>query len=270
MSRRHQAIRLQQQLSERDLAILTMLRELRLMTGQQIRRLFFPDGNQLTQARKARAALKRLAELRLVARLSRRVGGLHAGSEGQIVGLSGLGQAVLDVGTENPRRHRSVTDTKLSFQEHVLAVSELRVRLEEQQFADRAELLDFQAEPAAWRRFAGPGGYGVTLKPDAFVQLAVGEYEQMAFVEQDMSTESLPTIVRKLGVHLSYWRSGQEQAAHGVHPRVWWLVPDTRRQVAIAKAVRRFPSEARELFTVVLTDQAAELLTELPAVGGAW
>jgi hypothetical protein len=270
MSRRHQAIRLQQQLSQRDQAILASLRQLRLMTGRQVRRMFFPDGNQITQARKARAALKRLADLRLVVRLSRRVGGLHAGSEGQIVGLSGLGQAVLDVGVERPRRHRSVTDTKLAFQEHVLAVAELRVSLEEQVHASRIELLDFQAEPAAWRRFTGPGGYGIVLKPDAFVQLAVGEYLQVAFIEQDMSSESIPTIARKLSVHISYWRSGQELQTHGVHPLVWWLVPDTRRQVAIAKAIGRLPEDARQLFTVVLTEQAPELLTQLPPSGGAW
>lgn len=270
MSRRSRAWRLRQQLSERDLAILGMLRELRLMTGQQIRRAFCPDGNHITQARKTRAVLKRLIEQRLVVRLRRRVGGLHAGSEGQIVGLSGLGHAVLDVGIETARRHRSVTDTKLGHQEHVLAVSELRVQLQERSRTGQIELLEFRAEPAAWRRFAGIGGHAVTLKPDAFVRLAVGEYEVVAFIEQDMSTESVPTIVRKLGVHIDYWRSGQEQHEHGVHPRVWWLVPDTARLKAIARAIGRVPAETRQLFEVVPTEQAADQLAQLPDVGGVW
>jgi len=269
MSRRSRAARLRQQLSDRDLDLLLMLRELRLMTGNQIRRAFFPDGNQVTQARKARAVLKRLTTLGLTARMRRRVGGLHAGSEGQVVGLSGLGHAVLDVGTETPQRHRSVTETKLAFQEHVLEVAELRVRLTELTRTGPAELLEFQAEPACWRRFSGIGGYAVTLKPDALVRLAVGDYEVVAFIEQDMATESLSTITRKLGVHIDYWRSGQEQHEHGVHPRVWWLVPDTARLTAITRAIGRVPREARELFTVVLTEQAADLLTQLPEAGGA-
>ncbi len=270
MSRRSRAWRLRQQLGERDLAILIMLRDLRLMTGQQIRRAFFPDGNQITQARKARAVLKRLIELRLVVRLRRRVGGLHAGSEGQIVGLSGLGQAVLDVDTETTRRHRSVTDTKLAHQEHILAVAELHTLLLERSRTGQSELLEFQAEPACWRRFSGIGGQAVTLKPDAFVRLAVGDYEVTAFIEQDMATESLPTIVRKLGVHIDYWRSGQEQHEHGVHPRVWWLVPDAARLKAIGRAIGRVPAEARQLFEVVLTEQAADQLTQLPGAGGIW
>lgn len=270
MSRRSHAWRLRQQIGERDLAILAMLRELRLMTGQQIRRAFFPDGSQITQARKTRAVLKRLIELRLVVRLRRRVGGLRGGSEGQIAGLSGLGHAVLDVGTETTRRHRSVTDTKLSFQEHVLAVADLRIQLLEHSRTGHAELLEFEAEPACWRRFSGIGGHAVTLKPDAFVRLAVGEYIVVAFIEQDMATESLPTIVRKLGVHIDYWRSGQEQHEHGVHPQVWWLVPDTARLKAMARAIGRVPAEARQLFEVVLTEQAADQLTQLPGAGGVW
>jgi hypothetical protein len=270
VSRRSRAWRLRQQLGERDVAILTVLRELRLMTGNQIRRMFFPEGNQVTQARKSRAVLKRLIEQRLVVRLQRRVGGLHAGSEGQVVGLSGLGQAVLDVGIDSVRRHRSVTDTKLAFQDHVLAIAELHVRLLELARTGAAELLDFQAEPSCWRRFSGIGGHGVTLKPDALVRLAVGDYEVVAFIEQDMATESIPTLVRKLGVHIDYWRSGQEQHEHGVHPRVWWLVPDTARLKAVARAIGHVPAEARQLFEVVLTEQAADQLTQLPRVGGVW
>lgn len=261
--------RLRQQLSERDLEILTSLRHLRLMTGQQLRRSFFPDGNPITQARKTRAALKRLAELRLIVRLSRRVGGLHAGSEGHVVGLSGLGHAVLAIGFNTPRRYRSVIETKLAFQEHVLAVAELHTRLVERtETQSDCELLEFAAEPDCWRRLAGIGGQVITLKPDAVVCLGIGDYEFAAFIEQDMATESMPTIVRKLGVYVNYWRSGQEQHEHGVFPAVWWLVPDTARLKTVARAIQRVPRDAQELFKVVLTEEAADLLTQLPAMGG--
>lgn len=269
MSRRSRAWRLRQQLSERDLELLCMLRELRLMTGKQIRRAFFPDGNQITQARKSRAVLKRLDELQLIVRLRRRVGGLHAGSEGQVVGLSGLGYAVLDIGLDTPKRHRRVTETKLAFQDHVLAVAELRIQLIEQSRAGHAELLEFQAEPDCWRRFSGIGGQAVTLKPDGFVRLGVGDYELASFIEQDMATESLPTITRELGVYVAYWRSAQEQQANSVFPRVWWLVPTAARLHAIASCIHRLPREARELFAVCLISEAVTSLTLTTTSGGA-
>jgi Replication-relaxation len=261
--------RLRQRLSGRDISILLSLRQLRLMTGAHVRRLYFPDGNPITQARKARATLKRLAELQLIVRLRRRVGGIHAGSEGHVVGLSGLGQAVLDVGADVRRRHRSVSETKLAYQEHVLTVTELYTQLIERtrMLAD-CELLAFAAEPQCWRRFAGVGGQRSTLKPDAFVRLAVEDFEVSAFIEVDMATESLPTIVRKLGVYGGYWRSGQEQHDYGVFPAVWWLVPDIARLKAIVRAIKRIPQTAQQVFKVVTIDEAATLLTQLPETGG--
>lgn len=131
------------------------------------------------------------------------------------------------------------------------------------------DLLEFAGEPGAWRRFGGIGGQAVTLKPDAFVRLGVDDYELAHFIEQDMDTESLPTISRKLAVYVAYWRSGLEQQAHEVFPRVWWLVPTTARLQAIARSIRRLPAEAHALFAVCLTNDAVPLLIELPAEGGA-
>jgi hypothetical protein len=271
MSRRGRAVRLLERLSERDIAILRDLDRLRLLTGKQLRRLHFPDGHLITQARKVRATLKRLDELGVVVRMPRRVGGLHAGSEGHVIGLTGWGQAVLDIGSSTPKRHRRVIDTKPAFEAHVLAVSELYVRLVELGRVGVVELVEFSAEPGAWRRFGGLGGQSVTLKPDAFVQLGVGDYELSAFIEQDQDTESVPTIVRKLGVYIAYWRSGQEQQRHGLFPRVWWLVPTAKRLQDISRAIARLPKETHILFAVCLATEAVQLLTQLPAPaeGGA-
>lgn len=268
MSRRSHALQVRERLSDRDLAILGSLRQLRLLTGKQLRRLHFPGGQTITRGRKMRTAVTRLLSLRLVVRLSRRVGGVRAGSEGQVIGLSGLGHAVLDVGDHNAPRRRGVSDTKLAFQSHVLAVSELHVSLAEHERAGHAELLEFAAEPGCWRRFSGIGGQRITLKPDAYLRLGVGEYELSSFIEQDMATESLPTISRKLGVYVSYWRTGHEQHEHGVFPLVWWLVPDVARLEAITAAIRRLPQDTRGLFTVALTGEAPSRLVRLHQAGG--
>jgi Replication-relaxation len=272
-SQRHSAIpggragRLRRRLSDRDLELLSLLRRMRFMTGEQLLRLSFPDGNPITQARKCRAALKRLFDHGLVVRLHRRIGGFGSGSDVQILGLSGLGLAVLDVGNPTKRRHRSVTDTKVAYKEHALAVSDLLVELTERSRAGRCELLQFDAEPESWRLFAGVGGQRLILKPDAFVRLAIDEWEIASFIEQDMDTESLPTIGRKCQIYVDYWRSGQEQHNRDVFPRVWWLVPDLGRLKAIARVITRLPGDARQLFAIALTEEASDQLVQLPSPG---
>lgn len=267
MSGRGHARRLAARLSGRDLAILQSLRELRLMSGDQVWRLHFPGGHPATQARKARAALARLVRLALIVRLRRQVGGVRGGSQGFTFGLSGLGQAVLDL-DQPAKRHRRMTETKPAFADHALMVSELRVELAEVARSERLPQLDFLAEPKCWRPFAGAAGQTVVLKPDAFVRLVRDGYELTAFVEVDMATESLPTISRKLAVYVAYWRSGTEQARHGVFPRTWWLVPTPARAAGLTSVIRRLPAEARPLFSVRLHEDATNQLISLPTQGG--
>lgn len=269
MSGRGRARRVAARLSVRDLAILQSLQELRLLTGDHVWRLHFTGGNPDTQARKARAALTRLTRLQTVVRLRRRIGGMRAGSQGFVYGLSGLGQAVLDVGNPTPRRHRRVVETKPAFAHHALAISELRVRLAEFAHELPAVQLNFAAEPGCWRPFAGLAGQTVVLKPDAFVRVQCDGYELSAFVEVDLATESLPTINRKLAVYVAYWRSGVEQDRHGLFPRTWWLVPDAARLTALQGVIARLPAETQPLFAVCLTADAVAHLTEVPTEGGA-
>lgn len=267
MNGRARARAVAHRLGARDLAMLASLREFRLMTGGQLRRLYFPGGRLVTQARKTRAALQRLTELQTVIRLRRRVGGIRAGSEGNVYGLSGLGYAVLDLDQQTARRHRSVPETKLAFQSHVLAVSELAVELTERARTGACVIQELRAEPGCWRWFDSLGGRRV-LKPDAYIRLDVEDFEITAFCELDLDTESLPTITRKLGVYIDYWRTGAEQHRHGVFPRVWWLVPDHARLQAIAHTIHHVPAEARDLFTIALIEQAAALLTQSPSLEG--
>jgi hypothetical protein len=263
------ARRLAERLGPRDLAVLDSLRELRLMTGEQLGRLHVPGPHPVTQGRKTRAMMQRLSELGAVVRLRRRVGGVRAGSAGHVYGLSGLGQAVIDLSQQVSRRHRRVVETKPAFANHTLAVSGLYVDLVQHCQAGQAELLAWAAEPACWRRFPGAAGQTITLKPDAYIRLGLGEYELTAFVEVDLDSESLPTIARKLSVYIAYWHSGIEQHRWGVFPRIWWFAPTLARCEAIARTIQRLPAEAHALFAVGLLSEAAQLLTQHPAEGGA-
>jgi len=150
------------------------------------------------------------------------------------------------------------------FHDHLLAVAEMHVRLTETCRFDAAELLSFQPEPECWRRFTGMGSQPVTLKPDAYVRVGVGDYEVSSFVEVDLGTESRPTIGRKCRAYVSYWRTGLEQQRHGVFPRVVWLVTDQRRLDGIADVIRRLPGDAHQLFTVALIADGPDVLATPP------
>jgi hypothetical protein len=261
--------RLRRELSERDRAVLESLYRVRLLTAEQIARLHCADLSAHTRARRSRALTRRLHEQRLVTRLPRSIGGIRAGSRGHVYGLSGLGQAVLDDANSGKRR-RAVWHSKPYFQDHMLAVSELYVRLVEACRSGDAELLTFTAEPACWRRFPGPGGQPVILKPDAYVRTGIGEFELASFVEVDLGTESLPTIQRKGHIYLAYWRSGLEHQANGVFPQVLWLAPSVYRSQAMANALHRIDSgPASALFSVTIDHDGPRRLTSLLGSGGA-
>ncbi len=259
------ALRLKREITDADVAVLMSLFKLRLLTTEQLCRLHGGDGDARTTLRRIQARLKRLHELKLVVRLSRVVGGVRAGSSGYVYGLSGWGQAVLEVGGIFGGRRRRLWETRPYFQDHMLAVSELYVRLVEADRRHHLELLDFEGEPRCWRYMSGPGGEVVPIKPDAFVRVASGDFEHRAFAEVDLGTESLPTIVRKSQRYIDYWQSGEEQRLHGVFPKIVWLVPDDRRQVGIEKALGRLALEAQDLFTVGLLEDGPRVLA--PAAG---
>jgi hypothetical protein len=258
------AARLRTRLEPRHFAVLRSLRNFRLLTTAQVQRLHLVDGPHQSRVRRAQYLLKRLQELGLVVRLSRLIGGIRAGSSGFVYGLSALGQAVLDVGGPTGGRRRRVWETRPYFQDHMLAVAELHVRLREVERLGHVELLTFDGEPSCWRHFSGSGGELVIVKPDAYVHLGFKDFERRAFVEVDLATESLPTIERKCLRFMAYWRSGIEQQRRGVFPMVVWLVPNEHRKANIERTIGRLAVEASGLFTVALTDDGTDFLTSLP------
>jgi hypothetical protein len=255
------AARLRERLGQRDMAVLWSLFKLRLLRSDQVQRLHVADGSPQTRLRRSRNLLQRLHDLRLVARLSRRVGGVRAGSSGFVYGLTGLGLAVLEVSGLHGARRRTVWEGKPAFQDHVLAVSELAVQLVEAGRKGRADLLTFEAEPACWCTFSSLGSAALQLKPDAYVRLGIGDFERSAFIEMDMDSERTPAIQRKLHTFVAYWRTGLEQKQNGVFPLVLWLVPNEKRQHTIREVVHRLTNETHQLFAVTLQRDGAAWLT---------
>lgn len=263
---RSQRARVASRLSERDWAVLHDLARVRLLTGRQVQRLHVAEGSALTQARRARAVLERLHDLRLVSRLERRIGGVRAGSAGYVYGLATLGQRlVTQHGPAGGRRLRAPWTPSPSFVDHVLDVSELYVRLRELERADSTiKLLAFDAEPTAWRPWQSADGEELLLKPDAFTSVAVDDIEYLHFVEVDRSTESSTVLRRKAEVYAAYWQSGTEQGRLGVFPRVLFVVPDERRYAQIIDALSRVDPDTWRLFAAVRQADAHHALAGRP------
>ena len=248
------AIEVRRRLSDRDIAILGDVAKVRLLHARQIERLHFQAGSRLSSVRLARRTLQRLHDLGLLIRLDRRIGGALAGSSGYIYVLNTLGQRLLDIsGPAGGQRRRRPWEPSPAFQDHILQISELYVSLRElERDHSNTELIDFQAETACWRRFSNLGGGTVTLKPDAFIQLADGDYEQVSFIEVDRGTEHVPALKRKLAVYIDAYRAGVEQASGDAFPNVVWIVPGAVRADTLATQIKRLLPEHRALFRVVI------------------
>ena len=251
---------IRERLSARDREVLETVGQFRVMSGEQLQRLFWPVGAPQTRARLARHGLSRLSELGVLAPLARRVGGVRAGSRGLSFAVGLAGQRLLGA-EESNRRVRHPHTPGERYLAHTLAVGQLYVELVEAQRRSVVEVLDFDPEPGCWRPYAGPYGARLVLKPDAFLKLGVGDYEFSWLVEMDLATEALTTIERKARRHLDYHRTGDAQRTQGVSPRVVWIVPDQQRARAVELALDRLPADSRRLFAVAVGADAISLLT---------
>ena len=249
---------LRDELSGRDLAIVGQVAELRLMSARQLEAVHFPSNEHDSSAAAARAcrrSLDRLARHRLLIRAERRIGGVRAGSASYCYSLGPVGQRVLNI--RGPRRR--FREPSAAFALHTLAVAQLVVDLTLVTRKNQFDLLVCQAEPRCWRRFSTMGGATV-LRPDLFLSLGVSEFEHRWFVEVDRGTEHLPALLRKCRLYDAYYRSGREQAAHGVFPRVCWLVPDEERAARLRGAITGDKRLPPELFSVTRSEEALTVL----------
>lgn len=248
-----------EQLDQRALDVLGMVAKTRLGTGEQIRQVVFADVPSAD--RQARRTLAHMVDIGVLDRLDRQVGGRRAGSTGYIFALGLAGQRL--VGSRGPaggRRIERAWTPSAPYLRHMLRVTDLFVALTAANRRGDIELLEFVGEPACWRGFVGPAGDHVRLKPDAFVRLAKGEDEHLAFVEVDLATESPRALDRKLDRYTQYVRTGGERERWGVLPAVVWLVPDDRRMEVVADAFGRQPVELWPLFRVARFEDAVTVL----------
>jgi hypothetical protein len=246
-------------LTDRDRQALTTVSRFGVMSGAQLQALLWAEVSPSARGRVARRGLARLVRLDVLQPLSRRVGGERAGSASTTFAVGRAGQYLQGSG----RRVRAAYTPGARYLAHRLAVAQLYVELEAASHTDASgvELEIFEPEPESWRPYMVGFGARQVLKPDAFLKLTTAEYELSWFIEVDLATEALTTIKAKALRYHEYFRTGTEQAARGVFPRVLWIVPDASRSEAVHETLAQLPAEAHRLFAVTTTSEALALLT---------
>jgi hypothetical protein len=258
---RSQLQEIDRQLAEVDRRVIQTVAELHYVTTSQVERLHFQhEGrSKLAASRATRRHLTSLYRKGLIERLERRVGGIRAGSSSYVVALTAAGHRLN--GSSSRRRSREPGRLHL---DHVLAVSELAVRLHETA-AERPtiELARIEVEPNCWRPFVAAHGARGLLKPDARVTLRCEDVERHWFVEIDRGSEHGPVIRRKMRTYVDAWQAGVEQA-DGPFPQVLWIVPDERRGDAIEHALSRLNGLPDGMAVVATSVDALAVMTEAP------
>lgn len=238
--------------------LLEFLDKARYATSRQLASLFFTSStNPATQLRRANFTLMKLTNQGLLHRLDRRIGGVRAGSGSFVYGITLKGLKILKQQDEAViLRYKNTYEPSLGHLEHTLAVTQLyleAVQLDRREVTVKLERFDFK--PKSWRGYSTIAGTGSTLKPDAYLQLTNGSFEDSYFIELDRNTESLARIVNKCKQYIAYYRTGIDQRQNEVFPFVLWVVPDDNRKQALAKVIQADLYNDWELFSVVTLDE---------------
>jgi hypothetical protein len=250
-------------LSDRDWQILNSLTAHPFLTTSQIQRLHFIDHTSLSSgSRVCRRVLSRLADIRAIEHLERHIGGVRAGSASFVWRLGPVGERLLQLraaGVDRPRLRRK--EPSLHRLNHCLAVAETHIRLLESGRERSPELVRVETEPTCWRPFATLGGGRAVLKPDLYAVTATADYEDSWFIEVDLGTESLPTLLHKCRQYEEYRRSGVEQRDYGVFPFVLWLLLDEKRKDALSAALDKAGDLDRSLYRLGAFDELIKTIT---------
>ncbi|WP_280377958.1 replication-relaxation family protein [Nocardia wallacei] len=252
------------QLSERDWSILRSVAEHRYLTVSHIHALHFGDMPPDSGLRTAQRVLARLRRERVLAAIKQRIGGHKAGSTATVHYVDEVGDRLLRQASARQSR-RPFREPTERFLDHQLGIASAHVALVEADRDEHIELVRCAIEPAAWRTYLGLGGARLTLKPDLYAETASppgSEYVDAAFIEVDMGTESIPTLLKKCREYEAYRRQGIEQdRSDGAFPFVVWsMSADTeakaeRRRTALREAIDRDSGLPSHLFRVIAPDQ---------------
>ena len=249
--------------TDNDTQILYFLSQARYATTNQLARLFFDSSVRAdTSIRRASFTLQSLKKAGLISHLKRRIGGARRGSASYVWQITFKGLKLLKNQDDSIiLRYKNKYEPTQHHVEHTLAITEVFVEtLEAVRNSKNLSLENFSFEPNSWRSYQKLSGVGMTLKPDAYLELVNHDYEDHYFLEIDRSTESLVRILNTCKKYIEYYRSGIEQRQKEVFPYVLWVVPDDKRKLAISKVIQKELYNFWELFTVITLDEYSDYI----------
>jgi hypothetical protein len=257
---RRQLLELADELTPRDWAILHSIAEHRFLTTRQLQMLHFAaHASPASASRSCRRVLERLRKVRVIGSLQRRIGGVRAGSAGYVWTTAAVGRRLLVTAADTPsRRHQEPSDR---FLRHALAIADTHLALLEANRRGDLELVSVELEPACWRPYVAAGGQRAVLQPDLAITTGAGDYEDAWFIEVDLGSEHIPTLIRKCQQYETYRRTGIEQQRFGSFPWVLWLLSNERRVQAFQAALRHARSLDDELFRIATPAQLLDVIT---------
>lgn len=260
---RRQLMETDRRLGERDRELLGAVQKYRyLMTGQIQRLLFTGSANSSAGLRAASRSLRKLKSLGLVDSLSRRIGGVRAGSSSLVWYLTHAGERLLRLRSSQAFPVRRHFEPSPYFLAHTLAVAETAIQLVEICRAGHGlKLAALQLEPECWRAYSSIG-VSLSLKPDLYAAVVSEEYEDRYFFEIDLDTESPAKVIEKCQKYHAYYRSGLEQKEHGMFPLTVWTVPSAARKEKLIRCLRERFDKQPKLFAVITGEELGQLVRD--------
>lgn len=259
---RKQLVEIDSRLGERDRQLLSAVQKYRYLTTGQIQRLLFTDAaNSSAGLRAASRNLKKLNEFGLIDSLSRRIGGVRAGSGSLIWYITHAGERLLRLRDSRAYPVRRHFEPSAYFLAHTLAVAETAIQLIEICREHEPQIAALQLEPECWRVYSNAGA-SCSLKPDLYAATVSEEYEDRYFIEVDLDTESLAKIIEKCQKYHAYYHSGLEQEESEMFPLTVWIVPSATRKEKLIDHLRKVFDKQAKLFAVITSDELEHLILE--------
>ncbi|RYB88266.1 hypothetical protein EUA06_22005 [Nocardioides glacieisoli] len=251
--------KLNDSLPERDRRVLELVDQHRYLTTHQVQAFAFTGHSSAdSAARTTRSVLRRLERSLLLRSLDRRIGGARSGSAARVWQITSGAARLLRSDGSTYRR----TEPSLRFMAHCLAVADAHLALRGLT-GSGADRVTVQVEPDSWRWFSGVGGERRSVQPDLAAVVQTAQYDDRWFVEVDLGTESLPTLLRKCGLYEDYRAAGIEQSDHGAFPLVLWVLTSSERAERFRRSIDRSPRLTPELHKVVTTTDLTSELREV-------
>ena len=250
-------------LTDHDRKLLAALKQFRFMKTNQVQRLFFPPLTSTPRAALTATtrALNRLMKCGLVNHLEKRVGGVRAGSQGLIWHITEAGIRLLMMYDGEEQGRKRIEEPSTTFLRHILAVTECYIQtVSICRCENNMHLEQITIEPECWREYE-LGAKNISLRPDLFAETISDDYRDFWFIEVDLDTESVGSIISKCKRYHEYYNSDLEQKKNGVFPVVLFIVPDEKRKKKIREAISEsFRGSRAKIFMVITPNELHQTL----------